>query len=142
MKRVFAMLAVVLMLLASVAVAEEIDLSGLNDEEIVILMQRVQEEIVARHIEKTATMRSGSYIAGRDFPAGSYVYTCLAAGNEWGNLTIHAEEGAGQMLFWKVVSAPEDGKEPLSYFVTLKSGDRLKSDVPFSLTIYAGMRFQ
>lgn len=142
MKRIFAMLAVVLVLFGSVATAEAIELAGLSDEQLVALMERVQEEIVARHIEKTATMRSGSYIAGRDIPAGSYVYTCMASGDDWGNVFVHSEEGAGKQKFWQIVSAPEDGEEAESFFLTLNTGDELKSSVPFSLTIYAGMKFQ
>lgn len=105
-------------------------------------MERVQEEIVARHIEKTATMRRGSYIAGRDIPAGSYVYTCMASGDDWGNVTVRSEEGAGKQQLWHILSAPEDGEEAESFFLTLNTGDQLNSDVPFSLTIYAGMKFQ
>lgn len=142
MKRIFAMLAVVLVLFGSVATAEEIELASLNDEQLVALMERVQEEIVARHIEKTATMRRGSYIAGRDIPAGSYVYTCMASGDDWGNVTVRSEEGAGKQQLWRILSAPEDGEEAESFFLTLNTGDQLNSDVPFSLTIYAGMKFQ
>lgn len=142
MKRIFAMLAVVLVLFGSVATAEEIELASLNDEQLVALMERVQEEIVARHIAKTATMRRGSYIAGRDIPAGSYVYTCMASGDDWGNVTVRSEEGAGKQQLWHILSAPEDGEEAESFFLTLNTGDQLNSDVPFSLTIYAGMKFQ
>lgn len=142
MKRILAMLVMVLVLLGSVATAEGIELASLNDEQLVALMERVQQEIVARHIEKTATMRRGSYIAGRDIPAGSYVYTCLATGDDWGNVTIRADEGNGDQLFWNIAFAPEEGEEPDGYFITLKDGDRLKSDVPFSLTVYVGLRFK
>ena len=78
---------------ATMAFAEEIDLAGLSDDEIVTLMGRVQEEIVARHIEGTATLAGGTYIAGKDIPAGSYVFTCLATGDDWGNVTIYSEKG-------------------------------------------------
>lgn len=43
---------------------------------------------------------------------------------------------------WKVVSAPEEGEEAESFFITLNEGDQLKSDVPFSLTIFAGITFK
>ena len=127
---------------ATMAFAEEIDLAGLSDDEIVTLMGRVQEEIVARHIEGTATLAGGTYIAGKDIPAGSYVFTCLATGDDWGNVTIYSEKGEGKQLFWEVVAAPEDGEEPESFFITLNSDDQLKSGVPFSLTIYAGVTFR
>ena len=83
MKRGIALLLVLAMLLSLGAAAEEIELAHLSDEQVVALMQRVQEEIAARHIEKTATLASGSYIAGKDIPVGAYVYTCLATGDDW-----------------------------------------------------------
>ena len=109
MKKGIALLLVLAMLLGFGAAAEEIELAHLSDEQVVALMRRVQEEIAARHIEKTATLAGGSYIAGRDIPAGSYVYTCLAAGDDWGSVTICSEEGEGKQRLWEVVSAPDAG---------------------------------
>ena len=126
----------------SFAVSEGIDLAGLNDDELVALMGQVQAEIVARHIAGTATLSSGAYIAGRDIPAGSYTYTCLASGKDWGNVTVYSQRGEGDQLFWEIVSAPEDGEEPESFFITLDPDDQLESGVPFSLTIYAGVEFR
>ena len=57
-------------------------------------------------------------IAGKDIPAGSYIYTCLASGEDWGNVTIYSEKGEGDQQFWEVAG------------------------VPFSLTIYAGVMFK
>ena len=45
-------------------------------------------------------------------------------------------------MFWEIVSAPEDGEEPESFFITLNPDDQLESGVPFSLTIYAGVEFR
>lgn len=142
MKRGIALLLVLAVLLGFGAVAEQIELAHLSDEQVVALMRRVQEKIAARHIEKTATLAGGSYIAGRDILAGSYVFTCLAAGDDWGSVTICSEEGEGKQLLWEVVSAPDAGEAPKTFFISLKPGDRLKSDVTFSLTIYAGAAFQ
>ncbi len=141
-KLIVLLVALVLMACTSTTLAEGIDLAGMNDDEIVALMSRVQEEIVTRHIEGTATLAGGTYIAGRDIPAGSYVFTCLATGDDWGNVTIYSEKGEGKQLFWEVVSAPNEGAEPESFFITLNNDDQLKSGVPFSLTIYAGISFK
>ena len=122
--------------------AEGMDLTGLSDDEIVALLGRVQEEIVVRHIEGTAILSGGTYIAGKDIPVGSYVFTCLASGDDWGNVTIYSKKGEGDQLFWEVVSAPEEGEEAESFFITLNQDDQLKSGVPFSLTIYAGIMFK
>ena len=143
MKKVMAVLfALVIMVCSSFSIAEGIDISTLSDDELVALMARVQEEIVARHIEGTANLAGGTYIVGKDIPAGSYIYTCLASGEDWGNVTIYSDKGEGDQLFWEVVAAPEDGEEPESFFITLNPDDQLKSGVPFSLTIYAGVMFK
>ena len=143
MRKVMAILFVlVIMACSNPSLAEGIDISALSDDALVALMARVQEEIVARRIEGTANLAGGTYIAGKDIPAGSYIYTCLASGEDWGNVTIYSKKGEGDQLFWEVVAAPEDGEEPESFFITLNPDDQLKSGVPFSLTIYAGVVFQ
>ena len=143
MRKVMAVVfALVIIACSSFSMAEEIDISTLSDDELVALMARVQEEIVARHIEGTANLAGGTYIVGKDIPAGSYIYTCLASGEDWGNVTIYSEKGEGDQLFWEVVAAPEDGEKPESFFITLNPDDQLKSGVPFSLTIYAGVMFK
>ena len=92
MKRGMAILLVlVIMACSSLSLAEGIDISTLSNDELVALMAQVQEEIVARHIEGTADLAGGTYIAGKDIPAGSYIYTCLASGEDWGNVTIYSE---------------------------------------------------
>lgn len=143
MRKVMAVVfALVIMTCSSFSMAEGIDISTLSDDELVALMTRGQEEIVARHIEGTANLAGGTYIAGKDIPAGSYIYTCLASGEDWGNVTIYSEKGEGDQQFWEVVVAPEDGEEPESFFITLNPDNQLKSGVPFSLTIYAGVMFK
>ena len=143
MKRLAAVIAVLCLLVClGAAAAEGIDLAGLSDEELLGLMAQVQEEIVDRHIAGTADFFAGTYIAGRELPAGSYIFLCKATGSQWGNMTIYSEQGEGSQKLWKVLSAPEDGEEPESFFITLEENDELRSDVPFSLTIYAGPVFQ
>ena len=143
MRKVMAVVfALVIMTCSSFSMAEGIDISTLSDDELVALMARVQEEIVARHVEGTANLAGGTYIVGKDIPAGSYIYTCLASGEDWGNVTIYSEKGEGDQQFWEVVAASEDGDEPESFFITLNPDDQLKSGVPFSLTIYAGVMFK
>lgn len=143
MKKWIAVLFVLTLLTcSSLSLAEGIDISTLSDDEPVALMSRIQEEIVVRHIEGTANLPGGTYIVGKDIPAGSYIYTCLASGNNWGNVTIYSEKGEGKQLFWEVVAAPGDGEEPESFFITLNKDDQLESSVPFSLSIYTGVMFK
>ena len=135
---------VLLLMIASLAAsaAAETDLSALPDDEIMSLAQQIDEEMVRRGLPKTATLPKGAYIAGQDIPAGSYVYTCLATGDDWGSLTIYSDKGEGDQLLWNVVSAPDDGEAPETVFIRLNDGDELKSGVPFSLTVAAGIFFK
>ena len=58
---------------ASEEVEQIIDLSGYNDAELLSLYAQVRDEIINRHIEKTAIVTPGKYLVGRDLPAGQYV---------------------------------------------------------------------
>lgn len=132
----------VCLLLLPVANAETVDLKSMTNDEIVDLLTRVNEEIVSRGINKTATLPQGTYYAGSDIPAGKYIFTCLAVGDDWGNVTVYSDGGKGKQILWNVVSAPEEGQDPTTIFITLNEGDQLKSGVPFSLTIMSGALFQ
>lgn len=123
-------------------VAETFDLSSMTDAEVSALLEQVNQEIVGRGIFKSAKLPKGSYIAGKDIPTGAYIYTCLASGSDWGNVTVYSDGGKGKQLLWEVVMAPEAGQEPESFFVTLSDGDQLKSGVPFSLTVFGGIQFK
>ncbi len=118
------------------------DVSGFSDDELVVLLELVQDELVKRGIEKTATLPKGAYTAGIDIPAGKYIYTCLAKGSDWGNVTVYSEGGKGKQLLWEIVSAPKEGEEPETVFMNLNEGDQLKSGVPFSLTIQTVVKFR
>lgn len=142
-KRIVSCILVFLMIAALAASAmADFDMSALSDDEIQVLARQIDEEMVARGLPKTATLPKGAYIAGRDIPAGSYIYTCLATGDDWGNVTVYSDGGEGDQLLWNVVSAPDDGEEPDSIFVRLNDGDEFKSGVPFSLTIAGGILFK
>lgn len=144
LKKDFLCLFVALTLVFSVSFgfADGMDLSSMSDAEITALLTQVNAEIVARGIRKTATLSRGSYIAGKDIPVGSYVFTCLATGDDWGNVTVYSEEGKGKQLVWEIVSAPEKGSEPETIFIKLNKGDQLKSGVAFSLTVTPGILFE
>ena len=140
-RRLFCLL-IVCLLLGSVACADSINLSSLSDAEIVDLLNKVNAEIVSRGINKTAKLPQGAYIGGKDIPVGKYIFTVMAVGDDWGNVTVYSEGGKGKQLLWEVVSAPENGQDPETIFITLNDGDQLKSGVPFSLTIMSGALFQ
>ena len=92
-----------LLLFSSCTIAEESGLNSLSNEELVILLRMIQTEIVNRHIPATANLAGGTYTIGKDIPAGSYTYTCMANGSQCGNLAIFEDASRDNMLFWKVV---------------------------------------
>lgn len=136
---------VMIAVISSFAWADTIDLSGYDDTALVELLRQVQQEIVDRNIEKTAELPSGKYIGGRDIPAGTFIWTCMAQGEDWGNVTVYSleDDGSyGDQKFWDVAGAPEEGEEVDSFIITVDEGDELESQIPFSLTIYAGPKFR
>lgn len=139
-RRFLCALMVCLLMVPAFAAAEKVDLSSLSDAEIVELLKQVNQEMVNRGISKTARLAKGVYVAGKDLPVGKYTYTCLATGDDWGNVTVRTKEN--KQLVWEVVAAPKKGEEPETFFVTLNEGDKLDSGVPFSLTIMTGVVFQ
>ena len=85
MKKILVLFLTVCLLAAPAvfASAEDVtDLSGLNDEQLVALLAEVQTEIVARHIEKTASLPAGTCIGGRDVPAGPCVLAAAGTGDD------------------------------------------------------------
>ena len=143
LKRLAFLLAFVLVLMnVSFALAESVDLASMTDDEILELLANVNAEIVSRGLPKSATLPQGSYIVGEDIPAGSYIYTCLAEDNDWGNFTVYSERGDGSLLEWEIVSAPDEGEEPDTFFLKLAENDKLTSPTSFSLTISGGVLFQ
>lgn len=120
--------------------AEVIDLSGFEDEELVALLDQVQTEIVARNIEKTAQLPSGTYVFGKDIPVGKY-------------LLKKGEEEQGGMVSLAAADDPEDKHPSKLYtyadsekafegFITAEEGDTLTVSFPCTLTISAGVVFQ
>ena len=57
-------------------------------------------------------------------------------------MTVYSDRGEGNQLLWNIVSAPEDGEDPDTLFITLNEGDQLESGVAFSLTIMKGILFR
>jgi len=135
-------LILVSLLLIPAALADKVDLSSMSDDEIVALLTQVNNEVVSRGINKTATLPQGSYIGGKDLPVGKYIFVCKAKGDDWGNVTVKTDGGDGKLVLWEVVSAPKNGETPDDIFITLGEGDELNSGVPFTLTIMSGAVFK
>ena len=144
MKKTLVLFLIVCLLAVPVAFAsaeDAADLSSLNDEQLVALLAKVQSEIVARHIEKTASLTAGTYIGGRDIPAGSYVLATAGTKDDYGIVSLRsvndpAEEYPSKLYEYK------DGDDIYSVFVTIDEGDTLILPFPYTLTISGGLKFK
>ena len=130
----------ILLSLPALAETELPDLSVYTDEEIIALSKLLNQEFVDRKMEKVAELHGGTYYAGKDLPAGTYIYRGRAKGEEWGNMTVYTMKNGepDEQKEWKVVTADL----PCECMITLEEGDRLFSAVPFQLTIYTGVVFR
>ena len=123
------------------AVEQVIDLSGYDDDTLVALMKQVQGEIAARHIEKTAQLRAGTYIFGEDIPAGKYILSRSELAESGGDVGLFAAgdtEDTGPSKLYDYIYSQEDFE---AYIIT-ESGDKLIIEFPCDLTISAGVMFQ
>lgn len=142
MKKILTALLLACLALSPLAcLAEPADLSAYDDSALVALLQQVQDEIVARGIEKTAHLNAGTYVGGRDIPIGSYILTSAGAEEDYGIVSLRS------------VNDPEDDypsklyeftQEPTDYsaFVAIEEGDTLVLPYPYDLTISAGITFK
>ncbi|HIV31688.1 MAG TPA: hypothetical protein IAB20_12375 [Candidatus Pullichristensenella excrementipullorum] len=121
--------------------AEAPDFSALSDDELIAQLAALQSEIVARDIEKTATLTAGTYIGGRDIPAGDYI------------LASAGEEGDAGIVSLRSVDDPEDeypsklyefnfASEGYTVYITVEEGDELVVPYPYTLTVSAGVKFE
>ena len=144
MKKTLALILTVCLLAVPAAFAsaeDTTDLSLLNDEQLMALLAEVQSEIVARHIEKTASLPAGTYIGGRDIPAGSYVLTSAGTEEDSGIVSLRSVNDPAEKYPSKLYEY-KGGEESYSVFVTIEEGDTLILPFPYTLTISGGVMFK
>lgn len=144
MKKTLVLFLIVCLLAVPVAFAsaeDAADLSSLNDEQLVALLAEVQSEIVARHIEKTASLTAGTYIGGRDIPAGSYVLATAGTKDDYGIVSLRSVNDPAEGYPSKLYEY-KDGDDIYSVFVTIDEGDTLILPFPYTLTISSGLKFK
>ena len=142
MKKLLCVLAAACLLLgAALAFAEAPEASAAPDDELAAQLAALQSEIVARDIEKTAALTAGTYIGGRDIPAGDYI------------LASAGEEGDAGIVSLRSVNDPEDeypsklyefnfASEGYTVYITVEEGDELVVPYPYTLTVSAGVKFE
>lgn len=143
MKKVFAAMLAIALLIGTFALAETVDLSQYNDNELVSLLDAVQQEIANRHIEKSAELPQGSYLVGKDIPAGSYDISVVYKGSMWMDIYIYEDGGNGEMKQdFSVFADGNYGDGTGSFHVELAEGELLRCTAPITLTISAGVQFK
>lgn len=144
MKKTLALFLAVCLLAVSMTFASaenSTDLSLLNDEQLVALLTEVQSEIVARHIEKTASLTAGTYIGGHDLPVGSYVLATAGAEDEFGIISLRSVNDPAVDYPSKLYEF-KHGDDSYSVFVRIEEGDTLILPFPYTLTISGGAKFK
>ena len=122
-------------------VEQVIDLSGYDNDTLVALLKQVQGEIVARHIEKTASLRAGTYIFGEDIPAGKYILTKSAQAQDSGKVGLFAADETVDDTPSKLYHYISEDEDYEAYIIA-EEGDWMILQVPCDLTISPGVVFQ
>lgn len=133
-------LCLVWMMIAGAA-AEQVDLSKLSDTEFLELYARMQQELITRHIEKTAKLQIGTYVGGKDIPTGRYILTAAGTEKQYGIVSLRAAADDPDDWPSKLYKF-NDGDDDYSVFVTIEEGDTLVIPFPYTLTVYPGVLFQ
>ncbi len=130
---------------AVVVLAEEsqvIDLSEYDDETFIKLYEQVKDELVARHIEKTAHLKASPtpYVIGRDIPAGDYLLQKSAPDGEGGVglATLNEDFTPDKVKIDTYIDADED----FSIYITAEEGEVLIVELDCDLTISTGVKFE
>ncbi len=143
MKKVFAVIITIALFVGTVALAETLDLSQYTDTELISLLKEVQQEVANRHIEKSADLPQGSYLVGKDIPAGTYDISVVYKGSMWMDIYIYADGGDGEVKQdFSVFADGNYGDGTGSFHVELTDGELLKCTAPITLTINAGVQFK
>ena len=144
MKKVLGiLLASVIALTSLTALAEAIDFSDYNDTALIELLASVQQEIANRHIEKSASLPQGTYLVGKDIPAGSYDISVVYKGAMWMDVYIYSDAGSKDAKHdFTVFSDGDYGDGTGSFHVDLAEGEVVKCTAPITLTISAGVMFR
>lgn len=116
------------------------DLTQYTNDQLTELLQNINVEIVNRGLSKTASLAAGTYICGKDFPAGSYdisktdntkpITIYIGTSNEDGTLN---EPFTGQTIF---------SNDDEAYHYTFSDKDFFRSTEAVQLTINTGIIFE
>ena len=143
MKKVFVLLLLLCLTyaVAITAYAEEVDLSGYDDGELLVLLNQIQTEVVTRHIEKTAQLTGGTYIGGKDIPAGSYILKSAGSDGEFGITSLRSVNDPVDDYPSKLYEFNRS-EDKYTVYITIEDGDTLILPYSYALTISGGVIFK
>ena len=134
MKRFFSCFIVIAFIisLATSAYAFAFDFSGYTDEELIELETALQKEKIDRGIAKSANVPAGTYIVGKDIPAGDYSVSINPTGVvAMAMITVTPEKGYSDSYII------QNGTDIIGK-MTIHDGDTLETITPIILTVYSG----
>ena len=132
----------VCLLLFSGALADVPDISGLTDDEVVELLEKVNEELVGRGIAKSAELPAGKYTGGKDLPVGSYIITCKTDENHHGIVWVSAAADDLNSQYPSILYEHVSFSSEEKFRVTIEEGGILNLPFAATLTISTGLLFK
>ena len=105
-----------------------VDLTALSDSDLIALRGKLEREIKARRLAKSAVVMRGEYRIGEDIPAGTYHVIGTSRGSCF---VVHDRR---TRLKYHMVCFRKDGIGK----VTLSDGDTLRNDETITLVVYTG----
>ena len=117
-----------------------IDLSGFTDEEIKDLLKQLHNEIVARNIEVSADIIPGTYVCGKDFPAGSYIVTAKEGEDKKESVWVYSKDDVMNEDWPSILMEDLDKGESASF--ACDEGDYINATCACTLTISTGLKFE
>lgn len=89
----FIALALCAVMLGSLGLAEEIDISGMSVDELLALRVRIDDQLAAMLPSDSSAIFRGVYIVGTDIAPGKYVFECTEVSvDDYGQLEINESE--------------------------------------------------
>lgn len=124
MKKFVALIMVVMMLIGGMATAE-VDFSGMTFAELWEAYNQITSELYIKALVEGVQIPMGDYVAGTDFPAGSYILTYTweekdILGEKYHGIRVLDPDGNIVKPYWISLEYPSTQAK-----VTLREGDRL-----------------
>ena len=146
MKRLISVLIIMTMVvsfsvMSAPALALDLDLSALSDDELLELNTVLKQELVDRGLVKTSTIPAGRYIGGRDIPTGTYVIV-LESEIKYGNpyVILFPDDSYDKSSTQGSLSYASL-KQGDSAFISIEAGNMLYVSHTMRISVFTGIDF-